>query len=87
MISRYYKVVENGKIVSVGVGVGGTEVTRLEYEDILAAFRALPKTNDDWVYSLNEDLTISREPNPNPAIMDENDKYAYAGRILLGVEE
>lgn len=87
MITRYFKTVENGKITSVGVGTGGTEVTRLEYEDILIALRALPKPNDDWVYTLNEDLTVCREPNPDPATMDENDRYAYAGRILLGVEE
>lgn len=87
MITRYFKTVENGKITSVGVGVGGTEVARLEYEDILIALRALPKPNDDWVYTLNEDLTVCREPNPDPATMDENDRYAYAGRILLGVEE
>ena len=87
MITRYFKTVENGKITSVGVGTGGTEVTKGEYADIYTALSALPKPNDDWIYSLNEDLTVSREVNPNPVTMDENDRYAYAGRILLGVEE
>ena len=87
MITRYFKVIESGKIVSVGMGTGGTEIDHEEYADIVAAIRALPKPNDDWVYTLNEDLTVCREPNPDPATMDENDRYAYAGRILLGVEE
>ena len=53
MITRYFKVIESGKIVSVGMGTGGTEIDHEEYADIVAAIGALPKPNDDWIYSLN----------------------------------
>ena len=50
---RYYKVVSDGYIVSVGTGNGGTEITEEEYTFILSAIQNRP----DGDYALKEDLT------------------------------
>lgn len=50
---RYYKVVSDGYIVSVGTGNSGTEVTEEEYISILSAIQNRPDGN----YVLKEDLT------------------------------
>lgn len=50
---RYYKVVSDGYIVSVGTGNGGTEITEEEYASILSTIQNRP----DGDYALKEDLT------------------------------
>lgn len=50
---RYYKVVSDGYIVSVGTGNGGTEITEEEYIFILFTIQNRP----DGDYALKEDLT------------------------------
>ena len=38
-MSRYYKVTENGKLVLVGIGDGGEEITKAEYDSLLFDIR------------------------------------------------
>ena len=50
---RYYKVVSDGYIVSVGTGNGGTEIIESEYTTIMSVIQNRP----DGDYALKEDLT------------------------------
>lgn len=33
---RYYKLIKNNKLIAIGTGLGGTEITKEEYENLLA---------------------------------------------------
>ena len=54
---RYFEVVENGYILAVGTGAGGTEITKAEYDQILAVIRAKPAASGTTDYRLRTDLT------------------------------
>ena len=54
---RYYKQIENGYILAIGTGGGGTEITAAEYDEIMAAIQNKPPTTDTIDYRLKEDLT------------------------------
>lgn len=36
---RYYKIIESGKLLAIGTGTGGTEITEAEYNELLATIR------------------------------------------------
>ena len=36
---RYYKIIESGKLLAIGKGPGGTEITEAEYNSLLAMIR------------------------------------------------
>ena len=36
---RYYKQIKNNKLIAIGTGFGGTEITEAEYNSILAEIR------------------------------------------------
>lgn len=79
---RYYKQISDGYILTVGTGAGGTEITKAEYDQILAVIRAKPTRTETEDYHLREDLTweaFSVEPLPEPE-MDDSE----ALKILLG---
>ena len=40
MTIRYYKVTENGQLVLIGIGEGGEEITREEYDALLEEIRS-----------------------------------------------
>ena len=36
---RYYKIIENNNLISIGTGLGGTEITEAEYNALLSEIR------------------------------------------------
>ena len=46
-MTRYYKQTDNMYILAVGVGAGGTEITKAEYNILLAEIRAKAQFVDD----------------------------------------
>lgn len=39
-MERYYKITDNGRLVLVGIGEGGEEITKDEYDSILEELRS-----------------------------------------------
>ena len=69
---RYYKIVENGYIMSIGTGGGGTEITETEYNTILSVIQQKPPRTETTDYHLLPDLTWEQyeriDPEPEPEI-------------------
>ena len=68
---RYYKTTDNGYIIGVGTGNGGTEITEEEYNTILTAIHNKPPRTETTDYRLKTDLTwepyeVEPEPEPDP---------------------
>ena len=81
---RYYKFTNNGYIVLVGIGNGGTEITEEEYNAIQNAIANKPTPTETTDYMLTEDLewvAFAVEP-VNPDI-DETEAF----NIIFGGEE
>lgn len=83
---RYF--VQYGKknhIIAIGTGAGGTEITKVEYDEIMAIIQNRPST-DGKGYRLKTDLTweaYDLPPEPEPSDEDElSDTQAL--NILLG---
>lgn len=53
---RCYKIVDNGYLVAVGRGPGGTEITAEEYASFMEIIRSRPTPPEGFDYRLNEDL-------------------------------
>ena len=64
---RYYKQVENGYIVAIGTGGGGTETTAAEYDDILTVIHNKPAGTETIDYRLKTDLTWEQYQVEPPA--------------------
>lgn len=80
---RYYKVIEDGYIMTIGTGFGGTEITEQEYNEILAIIRNKPKDTPTLIYKLKTDLTwesveVEPEPEPDPTPEDALD-FLFGG--------
>lgn len=70
---RYYKTLDNGYIIAIGIGNGGTEITEQEYAEILAVIRSKPTARDGYDYRLKTDLTWEEyELPPMPEPSDED---------------
>lgn len=54
---RYYKHIENGYILAIGIGGGGTEITEAEHNTIMAVIQQKPKWENNVDYHLKADLT------------------------------
>lgn len=54
---RYYKIVDNGYLISIGTGAGGTEITKAEYNKLLEVIKNKPIAESGNDYRLKEDLT------------------------------
>ena len=83
---RYF--VQYGKknhIIAIGTGAGGTEITKVEYDKIMAIIQKRPSA-DGKGYRLKADLTweaYDLPPEPGPSDEDElSDTQAL--NILLG---
>ncbi len=83
---RYF--VQYGKknhIIAIGTGAGGTEITKVEYDKIMAIIQKRPSA-DGKGYRLKTDLTweaYDLPPEPEPSDEDElSDTQAL--NILLG---
>ena len=83
---RYFKVVQDGYILMIGEGTGGTEITETEYTEILALIQERPTETSEIGYRLKTDLTWEsyekEPPDPDPE-MDDSE----ALDILLGGED
>ena len=83
---RYF--VQYGKknhIIAIGTGAGGTEITKIEYNEIMAIIQNRPSA-DGKGYRLKADLTweaYDLPPEPEPSDEDELSD-AQALNILLG---
>lgn len=56
---RYYKLIEDNKLIAIGTGAGGTEITKEEYETLLAGIRTKAELVDK-LYS--EEITLAEVP-------------------------
>lgn len=82
---RYYKQTSNNYIIAIGTGAGGTEITKAEYDEIMAIIQNRPAAEGKG-YRLKTDLTWGEydlPPEPEPSDEDElSDTEAL--NILLG---
>ena len=84
---RYF--VQYGKknhIIAIGTGAGGTEVTKVEYDEIMAIIQNRPAAEGKG-YRLKSDLTweaYDLPPEPEPSDEDELSD-AEALNVILGV--
>ena len=82
---RYYKQTSDNYIIAIGTGAGGTEITKVEYDEIMAIIQKRPSA-DGKGYRLKADLTweaYDLPPEPEPSDEDElSDTQAL--NILLG---
>lgn len=54
---RYYKLINNGYLVAVGSGSGGTEITEAEYNNLLSVIHNKPTAPEGYDYRLKADLS------------------------------
>lgn len=83
---RYYKDIQDGIILAIGVGIGGAEITEVEYKNIVAAIQNRPTAKCKG-YRLKTDLTWEEydlPPVPDPSDEDELSD-AEALNIIVGV--
>lgn len=87
---RYYKIINNNYIIAIGTGNGGTEITELEYNEIMSVIQNRPQPTETTAYRLKDDLTWeSYEVEP---ISDEDSEPTEEERldaydILMGLKE
>lgn len=100
---RYYaNYDDNGKLTAIGTGYGGTEITKEEYDRLLAEIRekaalvnqlysgeiTLDEVPAEWQEEIQrrveERKAVEEEAEAN---MPEEEQYAQAGKILMGVTE
>ena len=83
---RYYKQTSDNHIIAIGTGAGGTEITKVEYDEIMAIIQNRPSA-DGKGYRLKADLTweaYDLPPEPEPSDEDELSD-AEALNVILGV--
>ena len=83
---RFYKQISNGYVAAIGTGAGGTEITKAEYDEIMAIIQNRP-TAEGKGYRLKTDLTWEEYdllPEPEPSDEDELSD-AEALNIIMGV--
>lgn len=90
---RYYAIIENERLVMIGIGQGGTEITEAEYNQIMDVIQTRPTPPDGKGYHLKTDLTWEEydlPPEPDPPEEEQTDAEkladAEAALALLGVE-
>lgn len=54
---RFYKSLNNGYILAIGTGGGGTEITETEYNEIKTVIQNKPARTETTDYHLKQDLT------------------------------
>ena len=83
---RYYKQIENGYILAIGTGGGGTEITEQEYNSIMTVIQNKPQGTETTDYKLKTDLTWEEYELP-PVPEDEEIGDEEALGIITGSEE
>jgi hypothetical protein len=53
---NFYKVIEDGYIVAIGINIGGVEIEKSEYEQLMDIIRNKPIAADGCNYRLNVNL-------------------------------
>lgn len=88
---RYYKMISNGMLVSVGHGgETGVGITETEYNRILDVISNRPTAPDGYCYKLTNSLEweLCELPQIEPAEeLTETEEKAAAYDILMGVGE
>ena len=69
---RYYKLIIDGYLVSVGTGTGGEEITESEYNELLSIIHNRPTPSTGFDYKLKAD-TLEWELVELPPIDDTDD--------------
>ena len=82
---RCYKVIEDGYLLSIGTGLGGSEITKEEYENLLSVIRSAPTAEPGFQYRLKADLTWDLVEAPGDTDPELSDSEALA--IILGGED
>ena len=54
---RFYKIINNGYLVAIGNGSGGTEITEAEYNNLLEVIHNKPIAESGYDYRLKADLS------------------------------
>ena len=73
---RYFKLIQDGYILSIGEGYDGVEISEDEYNEIMAVIDAKPEAEKGFDYLLKEDLTWEKievpiiEPSDDDEISD-----------------
>lgn len=80
---RYYKILTDNRPTVIGVGKGGVEITKDEYDHIKAIIDARPSAPDGFAYRLTENLGWELYELP-PVEAEEELTEAEALDILLG---
>lgn len=57
---RYYKIIKNNRLIAIGTGYGGTEITESEYNTLLSEIREKASLVDALY---NEEITLSDVPS------------------------
>lgn len=82
----YFKQLQNNYIIAIGTGAGGTEITKAEYDEIMAIIQNRPAAEGKG-YRLKTDLTweaYDLPPKPEPSDEDElSDSEAL--NVIMGV--
>ena len=79
---RYYKIIDNGYILGIGTGAGGTEITQGEYDAIMSAIRVKPSDTGTIGYRLTTALTWeSYEKEPVNTGLEEVDADEIASAL------
>ena len=81
---RFYKDIQDGCIVAIGTGGGGTEITETEYNAIMAVIQGKPARTETTDYHLLEDLTWEEYERIEPSHEDEEASPEEVLSILLG---
>lgn len=74
---RYYKIVSNGYIISVGTGNAGEEITAQEYSEIIGAIKSAPTVPEGYTYMLTESLEWKFVEVETPDVSEEATEEDY----------
>lgn len=76
----FVKQIENGYVMSIGVGSDGAEITQDEYDEIMRIIADRPTAPDGYCYRLRAD-TLEYELCELPAPTDEADTQDYENAL------
>ena len=81
-MTRYYKQTDGMYILTVGVGVGGIEISVDEYREILSVIQNRPIAEDKG-YRLKADLTWEEYDLPPVVVSDDDELSAEEALDIL----
>ena len=85
-MGKFFQNYDGDYILSIGEGLGDTEITKEEYEHILSVIRSRPAAEPGYMYKLRTDLTWEKVEAP-PVETDPEISEQEALDILMGVNE